>query len=213
MLNNPGHPLPMNGGFELGAHQTKTFTVPDHWAGRFWGRTGCDASGHCQTGDCGNKIACNGAGGVPPVSLAEITFDGDGGQDFYDVSLVDGYNLPMKMLPIAGTFRRVTNSHYDCNEAGCHSDLNAHCPNELAIRSGNKVIACKSACLAFNTDEYCCRGAHNRPETCKSSQWKVNYPAMFKKSCPEAYSYAYDDHSSTFTCHGNPSTGYVVQFC
>ncbi|KAH9408322.1 hypothetical protein TYRP_011994 [Tyrophagus putrescentiae] len=28
---------------------------------------------------------------------------------------------------------------YDCNPAGCHSDLNAHCPPELAQKSGRDI--------------------------------------------------------------------------
>nr|ABU97476.1 thaumatin-like protein [Suidasia medanensis] len=214
LLNNPNKALPENGGFYLDKYHTRVFQVPDGWAGRIWARTNCNGAGHCETGDCGNKIECRGAGGVPPVSLAEFTLDGWQGQDYYDVSLVDGYNLPVRIEPIQGTFRKVSNSHYDCNPAGCHADINAHCPPELAIKnSGGWTVACKSACLAFNTDEYCCRGAHNKPETCKSSQWPKNYPAIFKQSCPDAYSYAYDDTSSTFTCHGNPKTGYVITFC
>ncbi len=161
----------------------------------------------------GNKIACHGAGGVPPVTLAEFTFDGAGGQDFYDVSLVDGYNLPLKIVPIAGTFKKTGNGKYDCNAAGCNSDLNAHCPDELAIKHNGATVACKSACAQFNTDEYCCRGAHDKPQTCKSSQWPKNYPAIFKAACPDAYSYAYDDTSSTFTCLGNPTSGYEIIFC
>uniref|UniRef100_A0A8W8IBW5 Uncharacterized protein n=1 Tax=Magallana gigas TaxID=29159 RepID=A0A8W8IBW5_MAGGI len=57
------------------------------------------------------------------------------------------------------------------------------------------VVACKSACLAFGNPEYCCSGAHNTPQTCP------NFNAQtFKNACPQAYSYAYDDHKSTFTC-------------
>ena len=68
--------------------------APEDWAGRFWGRTGCDPnSNHCETGDCGNKLECNGAGGAPPATLVEITLKGDQGLDFYDVSLVDGFNI------------------------------------------------------------------------------------------------------------------------
>nr|ABU97465.1 thaumatin-like protein [Aleuroglyphus ovatus] len=216
LLNNPNKALPLNGGFALDKYQTKSFRVPDGWAGRVWARTNCNGAGHCETGDCGNKIECHGAGGVPPVSLAEFTLDGWQGQDYYDVSLVDGYNLPIAILPIDGTFRKVGGGQYDCNQAGCKSDINAHCPAELALKNGGgATVACKSACMAFNTDEYCCRGAHNRPETCKSRDWKVNYPAIFKQSCPDAYSYAYDDTSSTFTCHSNGGikTGYVIKFC
>lgn len=68
--------------------------APDDWAGRFWPRTWCDSgSKHCQTGDCGNRLECSGAGGNPPASLVEITLKGDAGNDFYDISLVDGFNI------------------------------------------------------------------------------------------------------------------------
>ncbi len=119
----------------------------------------------------------------------------------------------MQIRPIPGTFRKTGNGKYDCNTAGCYADLNARCPAELAVKSRGRTVACKSACMKFNTDQYCCRGAHNKPKTCKSSDWPKNYPAIFKKACPDAYSYAYDDTTSTFTCRGNPSTGYEIVYC
>jgi hypothetical protein len=45
-------------------------------------------------------LQCNGAGGVPPVTLAEITLNGAGGKDFYDVSLVDGFNVPVQVRKV-----------------------------------------------------------------------------------------------------------------
>jgi hypothetical protein len=80
--------------------------INDGWGGRFWARTGCNfdgsGQGYCATGDCGNKLECNGAGGVPPASLAEIRLNGDGGKDFYDVSLVDGFNVPIQVRKCLG---------------------------------------------------------------------------------------------------------------
>ncbi|KAJ8919979.1 hypothetical protein NQ315_006509 [Exocentrus adspersus] len=146
-----------------------------------------------------------GNGGAPPATLAEITLKGWGGIDYYDISLVDGFNIPAAFEPVGG---RGDNSRYSCKRAAC-----AHrfydCPNELKLTNQAGVIGCKSACLAFNTDQYCCRGAHDKPETCKSSSWPVNYPDFFKKRCPDAYSYAYDDHKSTFTCQAEK---YIVTF-
>jgi hypothetical protein len=79
----------------------KSVGVADNWGGRFWARTGCNfnqnGQGHCATGDCGDKLQCRGAGGVPPATLAEVTLKGDRGQDFYDVSLVDGFNVPVQV--------------------------------------------------------------------------------------------------------------------
>lgn len=82
-------------------------------------------------------------------------------------------------------------------------------------RNRLQTVACKSACLAFNTDQYCCRGAYKTSDTCKPNSWPKNYAAIFKNACPAAYSYAYDDSSSTFVCRGinTPSAAYQVQFC
>ncbi|KAL4237984.1 hypothetical protein ACF0H5_002695 [Mactra antiquata] len=207
-----GNSIPEGGGFALYAGQTHTVHgIPNHWSGRVWGRTGC-GGGRCETGDCGGgRIQCAGAGGVPPVTLAEITFDTGPSniQDFYDVSLVDGYNLQMSMKPRSGYSSG--SGHYYCARAGCNADLNARCPSELAIVKNGRTVACKSACLAFNRDDYCCRGAHNVPATCPP----FSYSQIFKSACPEAYSYAYDDQASTFTCNGNypGATQYDITFC
>jgi len=188
------------GGFALTSGQSTPVTAPAGWSGRFWGRTGCtfDASGagSCATADCGSGLMCNGAGGVPPATLAEFTL---GDLDYYDVSLVDGYNVPLSITTAGGTG--------DCGKAGCVADLLTSCPAELSVTgSDGQVIACKSACEAFGTPEYCCTGDHNTPQTCSPTQ----YSMIFKAACPTAYSYAYDDASSTFTCT-NPD--YTITFC
>ncbi|XP_077224048.1 pathogenesis-related protein 5-like [Tasmannia lanceolata] len=189
-----------DGGFILPPGSSKSFSAPPGWSGRFWARTGCNfdnsGTGRCTTGDCG-PLKCTG-GGVPPVSLAEFTLNGAGGQDFYDVSLVDGYNVGIGVKPTGGTG--------SCQFAGCQSDLNLSCPPELQVVDSGKVVACKSACAAFNTDKYCCTGESGSPSTCSPTA----YSQMFKSACPRAYSYAYDDASSTCTCSG---TDYLITFC
>lgn len=97
ILNNPDHELLHNGGVALDPGQSVTLHTDDErWAGRFWARTYCDpATGHCLTGDCGSQLECGGIGGGAPATLAEITLGAisQGGVDFYDVSLVDGFNI------------------------------------------------------------------------------------------------------------------------
>ncbi|KAL0369236.1 UNVERIFIED_CONTAM: Pathogenesis-related thaumatin-like protein 3.5 [Sesamum calycinum] len=187
------------GGFTLKPGQTIVFTAPVGWSGRIWGRTGCNfdrnGNGSCQTGACGTSYKC-GASGKPPASLAEFTL---AALDFYDVSLVDGYNLPIAVTPI--------NGRGNCSVAGCDADLRPNCPTELAVKgNGGRNVACRSACDVFNTDEYCCRGVYGNPVTCQPTF----YSKRFKQACPAAYSYAYDDPTSIFTCSG---TDYVVSFC
>ncbi|XP_023016998.2 uncharacterized protein [Leptinotarsa decemlineata] len=204
---NSGKPALANGGFILEAGATTSIHAPADWAGRFWARTWCDYnSKHCLTGDCGNRLECGGNGGAPPATLAEITLKGWQGLDYYDISLVDGYNLAASMEPVGG---RGDGGQYSCKKTACARHLNEECPNELKLHTQSGVVGCKSACLAFNTDQYCCRGAHNRPETCRSSSWPVDYPNFFKSRCPDAYSYAYDDHKSTFTCRAEK---YIIVF-
>lgn len=135
------------------------------------------------------------------MSLVEFTLNGAGGQDFYDVSLVDGYNVGIGVKPTGD------GASGNCQYAGCVNDLNASCPPELQVRDSNgSVVACKSACAAFNSPEYCCTGDHGSPQTCSPTQ----YSEMFKNACPTAYSYAYDDASSTCTCTGSD---YIITFC
>ncbi|XP_038990666.1 thaumatin-like protein 1b [Hibiscus syriacus] len=191
-------------GFELASQASSTLNVPQPWSGRFWGRTNCNISDgkfQCATADCGSgEITCNGAGAIPPASLIEFTLAPNNGNDFYDVSLVDGFNLPVSVTPQGGS--------WNCNATGCAFDINAVCLSELQVKGwGGDVIACKSACLAFNQPQYCCTGAYSLPTTCQTTE----YSQFFKSKCPKAYSYAYDDKTSTFTCTGG--TNYLITFC
>lgn len=87
----------------------------------------------------------------------------------------------------------------------------AGCPKELQVVGGDgegsgRVVGCKSACEAFRQDQYCCSGEFANPTTCRPSF----YSSVFKKACPKAYSYAFDDASSTFTCK---ALDYLIIFC
>ncbi|XP_047329143.1 thaumatin-like protein 1b [Impatiens glandulifera] len=193
-------------GFTLKSGKSRTLSVPPSWSGRLWGRTHCsrDSTGKfsCATADCASgKIQCEGAGAIPPATLAEFTLNGDQGLDFYDVSLVDGYNIPMLIVPRGGTSG-------GCASTGCLIDLNGACPAALKVarENGSGSVACKSACEAFHDPQFCCSDAYATPDTCRPSE----YSLFFKYACPRAYSYAYDDKTSTFTC---ASADYIIIFC
>jgi len=83
-------------------------------SGRFWPRTGCifddtcpstatSPFNCCDTGGCTvNKagdfgLQCTGSG-ISPTTVAEFTLQsGDNSNDFYDVSLIDGFNVSVEM--------------------------------------------------------------------------------------------------------------------
>ncbi|XP_038720068.1 thaumatin-like protein 1 [Tripterygium wilfordii] len=205
ILSNAGTAQLSSTGFAVQPGESTSLPVPTSWSGRLWGRTFCSQDSTtgkftCLTADCGSStIECAGGGAVPPATLAEFTLNGANGLDFYDVSLVDGYNLPMLITPLGGG---------NCTTTGCLVDLNRACPAELKVTESinGEGVACKSACEAFGDPQYCCSGAYDTPDTCKPS----SYSQLFKSACPRAYSYAYDDGTSTFTC---PAADYVITFC
>lgn len=209
ILSGAGTPPLSTTGFALNPGDSIPISVPTSWSGRMWGRTLCSQDPTssrftCVTGDCGSgTVECAGAGAVPPATLAEFTLNGANGLDFYDVSLVDGYNLPMLVVPQGGAG--------NCSSTGCAAELNGQCPAELKVvgksgGDGGGAVACRSACEAFGEPEYCCSGEYATPDTCRPSV----YSEFFKGACPHAYSYAYDDGTSTFTCL---SADYVLIFC
>ena len=105
--------------------------------------------------------------------------------------------MPVSIFPSGGSG--------ECKAVTCVSDLNQRRPKDLQILRNGTVVACNSACMAFNKPEYCCSGAYMTPETCKPTE----YSKVFKASCPTSYSYAYDDPTSTFTCKG---ANYLIRF-
>ncbi|KAF8107373.1 hypothetical protein N665_0122s0018 [Sinapis alba] len=190
-------------GFILRKGEARVINVPPSWTGRFWGRTFCTTNStgifSCATGDCGTgKVECPGNRVSLSTTLAEFTLDGYNGKDFYDVTVVDGYNLPMLVTPL---------DDKTCNSIGCVVDLNVTCPFELRVTSNTSLVACMNACQKLKLPEYCCTGDYSAPEKCKPSLYAQN----FKSVCPTAYSYAYDDTSSTFTCASK--SNYAITFC
>uniref|UniRef100_A0A803L261 Uncharacterized protein n=1 Tax=Chenopodium quinoa TaxID=63459 RepID=A0A803L261_CHEQI len=165
-LSGSGTPPLSSTGFQLDSGKTVRLETVPGWSYRIWARTGCkfDQTGaaKCLTEDFGGRLQYGGSGATPPASLFEITLGQGSNKDFYDVSMVDGYNLPLVARPTR------TNGAA-CNATGCISDLNMGCPKELQVMGGEGaeggVIACKSACEAFGLAQYCCSGQFANPTT------------------------------------------------
>eukprot|EP00252_Welwitschia_mirabilis_P003934 TRINITY_DN1401_c0_g1_i3.p1 TRINITY_DN1401_c0_g1~~TRINITY_DN1401_c0_g1_i3.p1 ORF type:complete len:249 (+),score=-17.42 TRINITY_DN1401_c0_g1_i3:41-748(+) len=185
------------GGQELPPQQTWTFDVAAGTKmGRVWARTGCtfDANGQgtCQTGDCGGKLSCS-AWGKQPATLAEYALNQDQNNDFFDISLIEGFNVPLSIVPsTAGSIAK-------CETVSCTADITSACPSQLKTTGG-----CNNACAVFGTQQYCC---NDQSQPCSPT----DYSQFFKQQCPQAYSYPKDDATSTFTCPGG--TDYRVVFC
>ncbi|XP_059669684.1 thaumatin-like protein [Cornus florida] len=204
ILGSAGHLTPNDGGFHLHSGEQAVVQVPEQWSGRIWGRQGCcfdqkTNKGSCQTGDCAGLLQCMATGGKPPATLVEMTLGTpESALHYYDVSLVDGFNLPVSMTPIGGGV--------GCGVAACEADLNVCCPSNLVVKREGKVVGCESACLATNSARYCCTGEFASPKSCRPTV----FAHLFKAICPRAYSYAYDDSTGLKTCR---APRYAITFC
>ncbi|KAL1716423.1 thaumatin [Schizophyllum commune] len=209
----PDHP----NGWEAPAYSSVTFNVPDHWtSGRIWGRRDCDFSSGstepstCVSGGCLGGLVCdsNAGTGVPPATVAEWTLGDVQGLDNYDVSLVDGYNLPMRIDNSGG-----------CGVPDCPVDLGPNCPDNLKgpFNADGFPVGCKSACLVDpnpSNSPACCSGQWaGGPQDCPSSG-SSSYD-YFKSNCPNSYAYAYDEPSGTalWYCDANKAVDWTLTFC
>ncbi|KAI9680437.1 MAG: hypothetical protein M1822_007195 [Bathelium mastoideum] len=267
---------PSQTGFELQPGNTQNMTVSADWQGRVWGRTNCSFNSQgngpanggnggwsaCQTGDCNAQVSCSGAGAVP-VTLAEFTMDGGDGKTYYDISLVDGYNLPIAIVLQAGSNSSLQGIPPNVTNPSCvasvgnmnpdtsywpysngqatflntnstsplpfdttttASDVSNWCPWDLQVSPPSKPgdgvypypdsnIArppfnpCFSACAKYRDDSDCCTGNYNSPQKCQPG----DYSKAAKGVCPDVYSYAYDDQTSTFITPAG--AGFEVIFC
>ncbi|CAO2652396.1 Nn.00g006790.m01.CDS01 [Neocucurbitaria sp. VM-36] len=262
---------PRENGFKLEPGETKNQTVSEDWQGRVWGRTNCsfnaDGSGPaegrgkaCYSGDCNGILNCR-VGGDVPVSLAEFTLDAGDGHTYYDISLVDGYNIPMAIVlqplenvtlddippnltnpscqgtdgllakqgydpyPEYPDFLR-TNTSYPLPFEGevDEEKISKWCPWDLQQsppdKPGDGVYPypddniqrpqfnpCFSACSKNNKPEDCCTGEYNSASKCRPGEYSKNVKAV----CPDAYSFAFDDQTSTFIIPSG--AGFEVVFC
>jgi hypothetical protein len=189
-------------GWRLAVGASLSIRVSDRYNGRIWGRTGCHFTGagrgHCLTGDCGGRFQCRGWGQIP-ATLAEFDLDSYDHLDFYDVSMVDGSNLPMYINTVGGRTPDRIDARGCEREHGCTSTVK--CPAALRVHADGTVVACISPCARFGTDRYCCRGAFAKG--CSPAHtWPIDYALDFKRAEPYAYSWSGDDRTSVFTCSG-----------
>jgi hypothetical protein len=183
------------GQVDLAPGGCQSYVLTNFTSGRLWAETNCNG-GQCDPG---------------PYTLAEFTLSGFQNLDFYDLSLVDGFNVPMSIRPVDGTFTP-GGGKYKCGTPICLYDLVNNCPADLLKNNAQAQPAvCQSACAKFGEDQYCCAGAFSGgPQQCPPSM----YSQVFKMACPDAYSYAFDDQASTYTCAGNDlAPDYDIIFC
>lgn len=94
------------------------------WSGNVYAATGCARDGtECKTANCAMSSAgtttvgpCpNGVGPQGPVTLAEFAL-APNGADFYDISAINGVNVPVSIAPVGGAVD--PSDPYTCGSPG-----------------------------------------------------------------------------------------------
>lgn len=167
--------------------------------GRAWGRFGC-VDDVCETD-----------GGAGRGTLVQFTLAA-AGTDVYDVSLVDGFDRPMAMVPV-GDDARV------CEAASCAADLRAVCPEGLAEPHTAEPAWCRSICRACAMCEACtdCGAIDGTCDACTAVAdvcctglgcESNDISELWKSLCPDAIAVAGDP---SFVC--DRRTDFDIVFC
>ncbi len=206
--NTHGNALIGGGGWLMDANTHVAFTIPMPFtSARFWARPVCAADPNnstCGTPVCSgpNQTSCTLGGTTGLTTLFEINMGSQGSDlDFYDISNVDAYNLPIAVIPVPGSYSGA-NSHdpFSCGSIAFAQDLDATCPAPLQVTNPvtGAVVDCKNQCGVDGLKEIplctTCTGAGE----CETNV----YSLAFKNACPGCYSFSYDDATSTYACLG-----------
>ncbi|KAL0798984.1 hypothetical protein Bca101_054159 [Brassica carinata] len=194
-------------GFVLKKGERREIDPPSTWKGRIWGRSRCSTnrtgSFSCQTGDCNSgEIQCLGNAGTPSLTLAKFNFNNSHGQnDSYEVSTVQGYNLPLLIAP---------QNEQTCTSVECMVVTNKYCPRS-PVEQTLLGLSCDNVCDKFNLPQICCQSdSDNNYASAEKCQLTVDSQSQdLRHACP--LSYNYDDSSNLWKC--NNSAGYLVTFC
>lgn len=186
--------LPHGGGRALDSGQTWTLDFQDGpKLAKIWARTNCtfnsSGQGTCLTGDCAGQLNCT-TYGSPPYTKAEYGLNSFGHKDYYDISVMEGFNVPIEMTPTTNNCSRSVKCAAE--------DIVSECPDALKASGGG----CHNPCTVYKTAQYCCRDGPCQPS---------DLSRFFKARCADAFTYPEDDPTSTFACP--EGTSYRVVFC
>jgi hypothetical protein len=166
----------------------------DNFSGRVWGRSECTGTG--ANLKCAQTRA---------DSLAEWTLTRGMNSDWYDVSLVDGFTIPMGIIQMDAPFT-LSDAYVPggklgqdgiCGSPICAADLNANCPAGQQQKDAmGKVVGCVNGM--------------------KGPSAATMY---FKAGCPTSYTWDFDDPQSLFRCPdaaqnaGKGAKNYKLIYC
>ncbi len=184
------NPKPDNG-YELSKSGGKTTVIiPEYdtnktdkvWSGAIAGRTGCE-NGSCETAACSKDAAgCEASRGFSqPATQAEFTLSRSA--DFYDVEVINGFNIPVSMAPTipGGT----SDNPYQCGSPGAvkNTTTSAGVCSWKMNPPSNDYVWVERGGAACSNDSDC-----TQPDRCGLS-FTPGLSKPFKKTCGKQLGY------------------------
>ncbi|CAK7343254.1 unnamed protein product [Dovyalis caffra] len=178
---------------ESGPGTLEIFDMPDPWTGSIWARTKCSANDSnyfsCETGDCrSGNLSCQGPQPTFPVTL--LNFDIKQNVVSYEVSLVHGHNIAVRIQPDGGS---LVGGSGPCPVVDCIQDISNVCPAPLVAKNENGAyVGCNSACDVL--------------KDCNPNQ----YTQAFKQLCNLAHIFPGDSTPPLYKCSGAAVLGKIT---
>jgi hypothetical protein len=196
-----------------------TVTIPPvGWAGRFVPKLGCDpqTGNTCQGGQALNPCP---AGGCQPPATTKLEFNyanlATSRDSWYDISLVDGYNLAARITPSGPQSGSCTTTSCSLSLAACPTNEIGGLGSLLYAANGTPLW-CYSPCdkWTFPTfgglgksnqiepgSAFCCPNPPVSSEECNAGKVvQTQFVTTVRRDCPSAYSFAFDDEGGNHNC-------------
>ena len=136
------------------------------WSGAVFASTGCDSTPGCSTAVCSHNGTCPpSTGPLGPRTLAEFTLQPHA-DDYYDVSIINGVNVPIAMAPQFPTGSQAANN--------TNVDPSYYCatPGAPSVSAASKLGACSwdvQAPRGLSPSDLLLVSRSQHPVPCKSS--------------------------------------------
>ncbi|HEX4403188.1 MAG TPA: thaumatin family protein [Polyangia bacterium] len=188
-----------NGTLKIAAGDLQVVGWSNKFSGRVWPRSGC--------ADTGNNPKCAQTGND---TLAEFTLNAGMKDDWYDISLVDGFTIPLSIIQLDGAWTPDPSyvpggkllGDMSCGSPVCAVDLLKNCPaSQQKKDSMGNVVECVNG------------------ESSNGGHGPTAVTSYMKMACPTSYTYPFDDPQSLFTCpsveqnNGVGAKDYEIVYC
>lgn len=177
----PGNTFPNNNApLMIAAGELQVVGASSGLTGRIWPRSECTGTG--------NNVKCAQTGND---TLAEFTLNAGKKSDWYDISLVDGFTIPLSIIQLDAPWTADPSyvpggklgADGQCGSPVCAVDLDKNCPaSQQKKDSMGNVVECENG------------------QSSNGGQGSTPVTLYMKMGCPTSYTYPYDDPQSLFTC-------------